>query len=133
MNNIDKFTIGQNYWVNGILCVCKEVNKDRTAKMFDAARPYLLLFSSLPVTHDTLKIEHYNRLLIGSLHLDKPIHILGFCKLNKNEKYNIPKGLYPIVYFEEISVQISVEDEHDFMWIDRKDMEWIDVSDIKLE
>ena len=49
-----RFVVGREYFVNGILCRCQSVNSDETAQMVDACRPKLLLFSSLPITHDSL-------------------------------------------------------------------------------
>ena len=56
--------------------------------------------------------------------------IVGYALMlddNVTHGYGLMPGLYPIMYFEEYSVQIAVYmmGDPDLLWIHRNDFEWI--------
>ena len=68
--------------------------------------------------------------IVRNISQERPIIINGLIKIDsKAEKYKIPAGLYPVIYFEPNAVQIPIvlnDEQPDFMWIDRNDIDqWI--------
>lgn len=58
--------------------------------------------------------------------IEAPIEVLGLALITtKASKYGLRAGYYPIIYFEERCVQVAIEDEYDFLYISREDMQWI--------
>lgn len=71
-----------------------------------------------------------SKIKIGDLTLDTK-YIIGYALLTDDaSKYDMPAGLYPIVYFEERCVQIAVDvGDPDFLWIHREHFEWIQLNE----
>ena len=52
--------------------------------------------------------------------------LIKICKYA--DVYNIPKGWYPVTYFEESNVEIPIMDKYDFMRINRKHIDkWLNL------
>ena len=67
---------------------------------------------------------------IGEVYTDTD-HIVGYALMtddNVTHGYGVLPGLYPIMYFEQYSVQIAMyqKGDPDLLWIRRGDFEWID-------
>lgn len=71
-------------------------------------------------------------LKIGEVFIDTN-DIIGYAHIGDAataKKYNLLPGLYPIIYFEEKSVQISAYEkgDPDLLWIQREDFNWVKIN-----
>lgn len=73
------------------------------------------------------------KIVVGALAFNIS-EIIGYAKVLERIYWGnaiIYPGLYPIIYFEQNSVQIAVDvGDPDFCWIDRDKFEWIKIEDI---
>ena len=71
-------------------------------------------------------------MIVGDNFIEDNFKIIGLAKIDKvleGDDKKIYPGIYPIVYFEEYSVQIAIVGEHDFEYVSRENFEWLKIED----